>query len=337
MSACAAILGCSGPTLTAEEAAFFRAVKPWGFILFGRNVETPDQVRRLTDDLRGTVERGDAPILVDQEGGRVARLKPPHWRRYPPGRAYGDLPPASRREVARLGARLLAHDLAAVGVNVDCLPVLDVRDPDGHEVVGDRAYSDDPAEVAALGRAAAEGLMAGGVLPVVKHMPGHGRAAADSHETLPVVDASAEDLEARDFAPFRALADMPMAMTAHVVYASIDSSRPATTSPAVFRQVIRGAIGFEGLVMSDDLAMQALDGGFAERAERSRAAGCDVVLHGKGDLPAMGQVADGAAALAGRAAERARAALARLRPEPEAFDPAEGRARFDAAFEGRYA
>ncbi|HVI33147.1 beta-N-acetylhexosaminidase [Phenylobacterium sp.] len=337
MSACAAILGCSGPTLTAEEAAFFRAVKPWGFILFGRNVETPDQVRRLTDDLRGTVERGDAPILVDQEGGRVARLKPPHWKRYPPGRAYGELPPARRREVTRLGARLLAHDLAAVGVNVDCLPVLDVRDPDGHEVVGDRAYSDDPAEVAALGRAAAEGLLAGGVLPVVKHMPGHGRAAADSHETLPVVDASAEDLEARDFAPFRALADLPMAMTAHVVYAAIDDARPATTSARVFERVIRGAIGFEGLVMSDDLAMQALDGGFAERAERSRAAGCDVVLHGKGDMPAMRQVAEGAASLEGRAAERARAALARLPAQPEPFDPAEGRARFDAAFEGRYA
>src|SRR5689334_10808531 len=222
MSVCAAILGCSGPELTAEEQAFFRRVQPWGFILFGRNVTGgPDQVGRLTAALRDTVGRADAPVLIDQEGGRVQRLGPPHWRRFPPGRAYGELArndPLLRREIARLGGRLIAHDLAGVGINVDCAPVLDAPDPRGHEVIGDRAYAASPDEVAVLGRAVAEGLIAGGVLPVVKHIPGHGRARADSHHELPVVEAPLDELEARDFVPFRALSDMPMAMTAHVIY-----------------------------------------------------------------------------------------------------------------------
>ncbi len=340
MSVTAAILGCSGPELTPEEIAFFRQVKPWGFILFKRNVESPDQVRALTAALRETVGRSDAPILIDQEGGRVQRLGPPHWRRYPPGRAFGDLAgndPLLRREITRLGARLMAHDLAALGINVDCVPVLDVPDPQGHEIIGDRAYGLTPEAVALLGRAAAEGLIAGGVLPVIKHIPGHGRAMADSHLEMPVVDASYEALDARDFAPFRVLSDMPMAMTAHVIYAAIDRKRPATTSKTVMRKVVRGAIGFDGLVMSDDLSMKALSGDFAKRARASRAAGCDVVLHCNGGMDEMIAVVDGAGALKGRAAARAAAALARLARAPEPFDVAEAHARFDAAFDGRFA
>jgi len=340
VTATAAILGCCGPKLTAEERAFFRRVKPWGFILFGRNVTNPDQVRALVDALRDTVGRADAPVLIDQEGGRVQRLGPPNWGRYPPGRAYGDLAghdPLLRREITRLGARLMAHDLKALGINVDCAPVLDVPDPAGHEIIGDRAYGRTPDEVALLGRAAAEGLIAGGVLPVIKHIPGHGRAMADSHLELPVVDASLEDLEARDFAPFRVLSDMPIAMTAHVIFAAIDRKRPATASKKVIRRIVRGAIGFDGLVMSDDLSMKALSGGFTERAEAARAAGCDVVLHCNGDMAEMKAVAAGAGALKGRAAERAAAALARVARTPEPFDAGEARARFDAAFEGRFA
>jgi beta-N-acetylhexosaminidase len=340
VSTAACILGCAGLTLSADEAAFFRQVKPWGFILFARNVETPEQVRKLVDALRDTVGREDAPVLIDQEGGRVARLKPPHWKRYPPGRAYGQLPgdnPLLKREITRLGARLLAHDLSALGVNVDCVPVLDVPDPGGHEIIGDRAYGQTPDEVAVLGRAAAEGLIAGGVLPVIKHIPGHGRAKADSHLELPVVEASWEELDARDFAPFRVLSDMPMAMTAHVIYTAVDRKRPATTSKKAMRNVIRGAIGFDGLVMSDDLSMRALAGSFTERAKAALGAGCDVVLHCNGDMAEMKAVVAGTKTLKGRAAERARAALARLAKAPEPFDVAAGRARFDAAFDGRFA
>jgi beta-N-acetylhexosaminidase len=335
----ACILGCLGPRLTGQERAFFRDVQPWGFILFKRNVETPDQVRALVDDLRACVDRPDAPVLIDQEGGRVQRLGPPHWGRYPPGRAYGDLAndPLFRREITRLGARLLAHDLAALGINVDCVPVLDVPAPDGHEVIGDRAYGDTPEQVASLGRAAAEGLIAGGVLPIIKHIPGHGRARGDSHLTLPRVEASAEDLDARDFAPFRVLSDMPMAMTAHVVYAAFDNRRPATTSRKVIGQVVRGAIGFDGLLISDDLSMKALSGDFAQRARASLAAGCDVVLHCNGDAGEMAAVVAGTRTLSGRAKARAAAALARIARTPEPFDAAEARARFDAAFDGRFA
>ena len=340
MTCAAAILGCAGPVLTPTEKAFFSEVRPWGFILFKRNVQSPEQVRALVAELRGTVQRAAAPVLIDQEGGRVQRLGPPHWRRYPPGRAYGRLAandPLLRREITRLGARLLAHDLAALGINVDCVPVLDVPDPSGHEIIGDRAYGDTPDEVSRLGRAAAEGLIAGGVLPILKHIPGHGRARADSHLELPVVDASWDDLDARDFAPFKALSDMPMAMTAHVIYAAIDAKRPATTSRAVMRRVIRGAIGFDGLVMSDDLSMKALAGGFQDRAASAIAAGCDMILHCNGDMAEMQAVVAGAGRLRGRALRRAQAALARLPKAVEPFDAAEGRARFDAAFEGRWA
>lgn len=339
MSRLAAILGCQGHTLTKAEVAFFRDVRPWGFILFRRNIDTPDQVRALTAALREAVDDPRAPILIDQEGGRVQRLGPPHWPKYPPGRAYGDLPtndPLVRREVTRLGARLMAHDLLELGINVDCLPVLDVPSPDGHEIIGDRAYGQDVETVAALGRAAAEGLIAGGVLPVIKHIPGHGRAMADSHMELPVVGASYEELDARDFAPFRVLSDMPMAMTAHVVYTAIDAKRPSTTSKTVIRDVTRGAIGFDGLLMTDDLSMKALKGGFKARARAARAAGCDVVLHCNGDMDEMQAVAEGCGKLKGHARRRADAAMARLARVPEPFDVEQGRARLSAAFEGRF-
>jgi len=337
MTISACILGCAGPRLTPEERAFFRDADPWGFILFKRNVETPDQVRALVADLRGCVGRDDAPVLIDQEGGRVQRLGPPHWPVYPPGRAYGTLrtnDPLYRREITRLGARLMAHDLAALGVNVDCVPVLDVPEPGAHDIIGDRAYGDTPQDVALLGRAAAEGLIAGGVLPIIKHIPGHGRAKSDSHLELPVVDAALEDLDARDFAPFRVLSDMPMAMTAHVVYTAVDRRRPATTSRTAIRKVIRESIGFDGLLMSDDLSMKALSGDFGERTRASLAAGCDVVLHCNGDMAEMTAILAETRALAGRAAQRARAALGRLARHPEPFDVEAARVRFQAAFDG---
>jgi beta-N-acetylhexosaminidase len=329
----ACIFGCSGAVLTAEEDAFFRDVRPWGFILFKRNVETPDQVRALIDALRGTVGRADAPVLIDQEGGRVQRLGPPHWPRYPTGRAYAALAandPLTGRAVARLGARLIAEDLRKLGITVDCAPVLDVPVSGAHDVIGDRAYGETVDSIASLGRAFAEGLIAGGVLPVIKHIPGHGRALADSHLHLPVVEADREALET-DFAPFRMLSDMPMAMTAHVVYPAIDPKRPATTSPAALK-LIREGLGFSGLIMSDDLSMKALKGDFASRARRSLRAGCDVVLHCNGDRGEMQAVAAGTKALKGSAQARAEAALARLPKTPEPFDEAEARARFAAAF-----
>lgn len=321
--------------MTAREAAFFRETRPWGFILFRRNVETPEQVRRLTGALRETVGEADAPVLVDQEGGRVQRLGPPHWPKYPPGRAYGQLTdPAERRSMAWLGARLIAEDLLAVGINVDCAPVLDVPAPGAHDVIGDRAYAATPAEVASLGRAAAEGLIAGGVLPVVKHMPGHGRAMTDSHERLPVVVARLPAL-AGDFTPFRACADLPAAMTAHVVYVGIDPERPATASKLVIERVIRGDIGFGGLLLSDDLSMRALKGDFRGRAEAALGAGCDVVLHCNGDIAEMQAVASGARPLDGAPARRAAAALARIANGPEPFDAEAARRRFRRAFEGQ--
>ncbi len=329
----ATIFGCAGPVLSAEEQAFFAEERPWGFILFARNIVSPDQVRSLVTALRASVGRPEAPVLIDQEGGRVARLKPPHWRLYPPGRAYAE----AGAEIARLGARLMAHDLMSLGVNSDCAPVLDVPEPGAHDIIGDRAYGETAQSVAQFGRAVAEGLIAGGVLPIIKHIPGHGRARSDSHLELPVVEASLADLEARDFAPFQALADMPAAMTAHVVYAAIDPTRPATTSRKVIEEVIRGSIGFDGLLISDDLSMKALSGSLQSRASQSLDAGCDVVLHCNGDPAEMAAVAGGARTLEGRALERAEAALARLPNAPESFDAVAGRRRFDAAFDQKFA
>jgi beta-N-acetylhexosaminidase len=335
----ACVFGCAGRRLSPEEAAFFRDRRPWGFILFGRNAESPDQVRALTEALRACVDRPDAPVMIDQEGGRVQRLRPPHWRRYPPASVFAGLPlpPSAQREAARLGARLIAHDLAAVGVDVDCAPVADVPAPGAHDVIGDRAYAATAERAGMLARAVAEGLIAGGVLPVVKHIPGHGRAGADSHERLPVVEASREALERVDFAPFRMLSDMPMAMTAHVLYSAVDAARPATTSRAVISQVIRGHIGFDGLLISDDLSMKALGGGLRERAEASLDAGCDIVLHCNADVAEMQAVAAGARELGGRAAERAAAALARRPATVEPLDVGEALERFDGLIDGRLA
>jgi beta-N-acetylhexosaminidase len=332
----ACVFGCAGLALSLEEAAFFRAVQPWGFILFGRNVESPDQVRRLVAALRETVCRPDAPVMIDQEGGRVRRLRPPHWRPYPPAAAYAamklNFAPDTGRELARLGARLMAHDLADLGITIDCAPVLDVPAPGAHDVIGDRAYGETADSVAAYARAAAEGLLAGGVLPVIKHIPGHGRTLADSHHHLPVVEASLAELEAVDFRPFQVLSDMPLAMTAHVVYAALDPRRPATTSRAVIAGAIRGTIGFDGLLVSDDLSMNALCGDLTGRARAALAAGCDIVLHCNGDLAEMRAVAAGTKSLAGAARRRAGAALARIPRRVEPFDIEAAGARFEAIF-----
>ena len=331
----AAIYGCSGHALTEEERAFFREAQPWGFILFKRNVSDPEQLTALTSELRESVGR-HAPILIDQEGGRVQRMGPPHWPKYPPGAAYlkATNDPLAARELARLGGRLLAADLKAVGIDVDCAPVLDTPIEGAHDIIGDRAYARDPATVAQLGRAKAEGLISGGVLPVIKHIPGHGRAFADSHHELPVVETAREELEAWDFAPFRSLSDMPMAMTAHVVYPAIDPRNPATTSKKAIK-LVRENLGFDGLIMTDDLSMKALSGSFTERAERSLKAGCDVVLHCNGDLTEMVAVAEGVGALRGRAKARAEAALKRIVHTPEPLDEAEARERFALLLAGQ--
>ena len=332
----AAIYGCSGHRLTDEERAFFAEAKPWGFILFRRNVDSPDQLHDLTAELRATIDDSDAPILIDQEGGRVQRMGPPHWPKYPPGAAYlaAVNDPLGARELVRLGARLMAADLKGVGINVDCVPVIDTPVPGAHDIIGDRAYARDPATVAQLGRAAAEGMMAGGVLPVIKHMPGHGRAFADSHHELPTVHADLATLEAWDFAPFRALSDMPMAMTAHVVFDAIDPKRPATTSKKAIR-LMRDQLGFGGLIMTDDLSMKALSGSFAERAAAALKAGCDIVLHCNGDLAEMRQVAEGVGKLKGASRRRAEAAMARIVREVEPLDEREARGRFDAMLSGK--
>lgn len=327
------IAGCSGLALCDEERSFVRDANPFGFILFRRNIADPDQVRALTASLRDCVGRDDAPVLIDQEGGRVQRLGPPHWPRYPAGRRYAQAASsaAQARHLARLGARLIAEDLRALGITVDCLPVLDVPVPGSDAIIGDRAYADAPDSVAELGRAAAEGLMQGGVLPVMKHVPGHGRAGLDSHEALPRVEASLADLRERDFPPFRALADLPMAMTAHIVFTAIDPERPATTSPAVIGDIVRGEIGFDGLLMSDDLSMKALSGSLRARAEAALRAGCDVALHCNGRLDEARAVAEGTSWLEGAPLRRAAAALALLGAAPVPFNPVHARAELDAA------
>ncbi len=315
----AAVFGCSGTVLGDAERRFFAETDPLGFILFARNIDTPAQVRALVACLRESVGRADAPILIDQEGGRVQRLAPPGWRRAPAAAAFGRLAardPSAAEDLVRLNYRLIGRDLADLGIDVDCAPVVDVPVPGADDVIGDRAFGDDPDRVARLGRAAMDGLLDEGVLPVVKHCPGHGRATADSHKRLPVVDASYEALEKRDFAPFRALADAPWAMTAHVVYTAIDADAPATLSAKVIAEIIRGAIGFSGVLVSDDLSMRALGGPFEERARAALAAGCDLVLHCNGDMDEMMAVARGTRRLDDQALGRLSRAGAMKRNAP---------------------
>jgi beta-N-acetylhexosaminidase len=289
----AAIFGCSGLTLSEEEKRFFAHVDPLGFILFGRNIESPLQVAALVDSLRNCVGRR-APVLIDQEGGRVQRLKEPQWRRRPPMELFGKMAahnlPLARR-ASWLNARIMADELFEMGIDVDCAPLLDLRIDGADNIIGDRSFGGDPALVADLGRAVMDGLLDGTVMPVVKHLPGHGRALVDSHLDLPVVETDIKTLEMWDFAPFRSLRDAPWAMTAHVIYKAIDALRPATISKKVIAEVIRGTIGCDGVLLSDDLSMKALKGGFAERAQDSLDAGCDIVLHCNGDMAEMQAVA----------------------------------------------
>ncbi len=335
MTVYAYIAGCAGTSLSDEEKRLFSMRCPWGLILFKRNIENPAQVQELIQSYREIAGSKDAPVLIDQEGGRVQRLRPPHWRAAPPAARFGELFARDRsraEDAVRLNHRLIAAELAALGITVDCAPVLDVPVAGAHDVIGDRAFARDPAVVAALGRAAMAGLLDGGVIPVVKHIPGHGRASADSHRELPKVDAAFAELETSDFVPFRALKDAPWAMTAHVLYAALDPDRPATQSPAVIERTIRQGIGFKGVLVSDDVGMSALAGGFRERAQACLAAGCDAVLHCSGDMTEMRAVADGIGALSNAAQDRIAIAEALRRKSLAPFDAATARARFDAAF-----
>ncbi len=331
------VCGCQGLVLTHEERAFLRESAPFGVILFKRNVASPAQVRALVDDLRDCLGRAEAGVLIDQEGGRVQRLGPPHWRAYPAAARFrqADLPREAKRRLVRSAARLMAQDLRGLGITIDCMPVLDVPVPGSHDVIGDRAYGADPQTVGEFGRAAALGLLDEGVLPVMKHMPGHGRAMVDSHHALPVVKASLADLAESDFPPFAANADLPAAMTAHVVYTALDPDAPATLSAPVIEAIIRKRIGFTGLLFSDDLSMQALSGSLSARAAAAFAAGIDIALHCNGDLDEARAVAAAAPVLAGERLARAQRASARraeaMSGPAASFDPVEAWAEIAAA------
>ncbi|MFT6661947.1 MAG: beta-N-acetylhexosaminidase [Maricaulis maris] len=330
MTIASVIYGLAGTKLSPDEKAFFRDIDPWGFILFARNIEGINQVSRLTLELRDCVGR-DAPILIDQEGGRVARLRPPTWRAAPAAQRFADLWKIDEElaiEATRINHRLLAHELRTIGVDVDCAPVADLRIEGADAIIGDRAFGTTPEPVIHLGRAAMDGLMAGGVAPIIKHIPGHGRARADSHLELPVVPEEHGLLSETDFAPFKGLNDAPMAMTAHIVYSDIDRDLPATQSADMVGKVVRGEIGFDGLLMTDDLSMKALTGTFRERGELSLKAGCDMLLHCNGQMSEMIGVAEGTTALTGRALERAEAAE-RIRDVIEDFDPDDAESRLN--------
>jgi beta-N-acetylhexosaminidase len=330
------ITGLAGTSLTPGERSFLRSAEPWGLILFKRNISDKIQVSELINEIKMVMGRSEVPILVDQEGGRVQRLAPPVWPQYPPGEAYGrlyDLNPKCGRAAARLGARLMASDLEPLGFTVDCLPLADLRIAGADPVIGDRAYGETPEKVAKLAQAIADGLLEGGILPVLKHLPGHGRASADSHERLPVVTADLATLERTDFAAFRPLAALPMGMTAHVVFSAVDPVSPATTSFKMIHQVIRGFIGFHGLLMSDDISMGALSGSLGERAGAAIAAGCDIVLHCNGKLEEMEAVAAAVPRLEGDSARRATAAL-KARRKPQHIDLAAARREFAALMAG---
>ena len=315
----AVIFGCAGTQLTDDEKRFYKRVDPLGFILFQRNCESPEQVRSLVQSMRDSVGR-HAPVLIDQEGGRVQRLKPPHWHRRPAMAAYGKLAASDLDLAVRaagLHARLIATDLLALGIDVDCAPVLDVPIPNITEAIGDRAISADPKIVAALGRAVRDSLLAGGIMSVIKHLPGHGRALVDSHGAMPIVRASRKELSEVDFVPFKALADSPWGMTCHCVYACVDPERPATQSPTVIAELIRGEIGFNGLLVTDDLSMGALSGGYDERSRAALEAGCDVALHCNGKLDEMEGVARGVRPLLDVSMERLVRGEARRPPRPD--------------------
>ena len=323
MSRHAFICGLSGLALAPAERPFLPQTRPAGLILFARNIENPDQVRRLIADAKEAAGGdGRMLVMVDQEGGRVQRLREPHWPRYPAARSFSKLRRDDRenaKDAAYLCAQLMAHDLHELGFNTTCAPVLDVPVPGADNIIGDRAYAEEAEAVIELGGAVAEGLLASGILPVMKHVPGHGRAMADSHLAPPMVDTPLPELEAHDFAPFRALRHLPVAMTAHVVFSAVDPSAPVTVSGKAIRETIRGAIGFDGLLMSDDLSMRALSGALADRARASFAAGCDLALHCNGNMEEMAALASVAPYLEGMALTRFEAALARLQ-EPQAFD-----------------
>ena len=330
LSAC--ILGCSGQSLTADERRFFGESQPWGFILFSRNCEQRDQLRNLVGSLRDSVGR-DAPILIDQEGGRVQRMGPPHWRQW--------MPPLD--QMARAGAcgsrgmylryRLIAEELRSVGIDVNCAPLADIAGPETHPFLRNRCYGMDAGTVTEAARAASDGLMDGGVLPVLKHIPGHGRATSDSHSQLPIVSVSAHDLQTEDFAPFRALGDLPLGMTGHIVFTEFDAERPATCSKVMIG-IIRDVIGFDGLLMTDDISMGALEGELAQRCAAARMAGCDLVLHCNGDLAEMHSVVEASGELEGSGFRRAQAAIA-SRIEPQAIDICAAEAELDNILSGR--
>ena len=326
MSSKALIIGCSGMELTPDEIEFITHTHPWGLILFRRNIADPAQISALTSHFRRIVGRSNAPVLIDQEGGRVQRMGPPHWRKYPAAAKYleatrGDVQAAAK--YAHLASRLIAFDLKTCGITVDCMPVLDCPVVGSNDAIGDRAYAADPDAISMIGRAAAEGILEGGVLPIIKHMPGHGRAMVDSHYALPVVKDSLDILEKTDFYPFKQLNDLPIAMTGHIVFDAIDSTGPATTSPTIIHDIIRRWIGFDGLLLSDDVSMKALSGNFSERTEALFAAGCDIALHCNGNMDEARAVAAASPVLAGKGLERANRALSYLEKAPSVFDPVE--------------
>jgi beta-N-acetylhexosaminidase len=328
----AAIYGLAGLELTPDERAFFREADAAGYILFKRNCANQAQLLALTDALRDLSGRDDLPILIDQEGGRVMRMQPPEWPAFPAADVFARLyqaAPSSAIEAARSNARAIALTLKTCGINVNCLPLLDVRQEGAHDIIGDRAFGSDPMQVAALGRAVLDGMASAGVVGVVKHMPGHGRALADSHNELPVVTATSEELES-DLEPFERLRAAPMGMTAHVVYTAWDPDFPASLSPTVIGDIIRGRIGFEGWLMSDDLGMEALSGGFGERAAGVVAAGCDVALHCSGDMAEMVAVAGAVPAMSPEGEARLARAMATMLVADEGADFAEAVAKRDA-------
>jgi len=332
----AAIFGCAGTTLSADERAFFKDADPLGFILFARNIDNPAQVRALINDLRDCVGRQDAPVLVDQEGGRVQRLGPPHWRKAPNAETFANLHSEDTergRNACALNTDLLAAELADLGFSVDCVPVLDIPQPNSDLIIGDRAAGKDVAQSAELGQLVCERMLAGGITPVIKHIPGHGRATVDSHLKLPVVDASADDLRTVDFAPFKAVSAAMgrsvWAMTAHIIYETFDMTAPCTTSAILIADIVRGEIGFDGFLVSDDLSMKALSGSMVQRTKGSLDAGCDAVLHCNGEMEEMTSVAGAARALNAIALERFAASEA-ARANREAIDPAIAAKELDA-------